>query len=308
MVSKDARVRARFRFAADAVLAGDGTTAASALDEVVAAEPRAAWAWALLAMSGDPQRAGHTHAEAVALVRRHADLATREGRAAMALSGLVDAEGLGGAQLVDPKSPAAAAGRAALAEAGPDAFSAVLLSSLVPWDVDVHEQLDRIDAALSRDARVALLWVARASALAEAGRHAEAAAAARAGLERVPGNAALEHALWRARLAQGEVDEVARAVDERLRARPDDVDARVLLLEVAAARGDRAALWQQAAALLDGPYPRARVARAVAAHALRAPERASDARVREILERALGVLEQAGYGAMVAEARGARGR
>ncbi|MBI1944430.1 MAG: protein kinase [Deltaproteobacteria bacterium] len=303
VVSDDARVRARFRAAADAMLAGDDATAATALAEVTEAEPAAAWPWALLVVTGEAARAGSSHQAALAEVRRLADRSTRAGRAALALAELADARSLASTQPIPPHAQAVAVGMAALTEAGADHFSAVLLASLLPWHHGVQEQLDRIDAALSRDVRIARLWVARSDALTAAGRPAEGALAARAGLERVPGNGALEDALWRARIAQGELDEAERALGERLRARPDDLGARLLLLDVTRARGDEAALWRAATALLDGPYPRAPVARAAARLALGAPT--LDAEARQVLLRALAALEEAGQAQLAAEARAA---
>ena len=303
VVSGDARVRARFRAAADAMLAGDDATAGATLAEVVSAEPGSPWAWALLVVTGETLRAGMSDAAAIAKVRRLADASSRDGRAALALVALAEARSLVGQQPIPPGSPAVRGGQSALDEAGPDAFSAVLLASLLPWTASVQEKLDRIDAGLSRDARVALLWLARADTLTAAGRPTEAAEAAHEGLARVPGNAALEDALLRARIAQGAFDDVEHALRERVRLRPDDLGARLLLLEVARGRGDDGAARVDAERLLDGPFPRAPAARAVARFALVSGDRAAAPAADPLLARALAALDEAGLSSLAASAR-----
>ncbi|MCC7111333.1 MAG: serine/threonine protein kinase [Deltaproteobacteria bacterium] len=306
-VSRDARVRARFRAAADAMLAGDNLTAAAALAEVVQSAPESPWGFALLVLSGESARAGVTHEQALAEVRRRADGATRQGRAALALAALGDARTLAGPQPVPPDSAAAALGRAALDEAGDDAFSAVLFAATLPWRGEVQEKLDRIDAALSRDARVALLWRARAEALRGAARPPEAIAAAQEGLARVPGNVALEDALLRARLAAGEADAVEDLVMARLRAHPEDLDAQLLRLDVAAARGELHLVRAGARHLLEGPFARASAARAVAELALRHLDPATDPVDLELLDRALATLREAGLVRLADSGRTAAG-
>ena len=306
-VSRDARVRARFRAAADAMLAGDNVPATAALAEVVQAAPESPWGFALLVLSGESARAGVTHEQALAEVRQRADATTRQGRAALALAALGDARTLAGPQPIPPDSAAAALGRAALDEAGDDAFSAVLLAATLPWRSEVQEKLDRIDAALSRDARVALLWRARAEALRGAARPPEAIAAAQEGLARVPGNVALEDTLLCARLAAGEVDAVEAQVLARLREHPEDLDLQRLRLDVAAARGELHQVRVGARHLLEGPFARASAARAVADLVLRRLDPATDPSDLELLDRALSTLREAGLVRLADSGRTATG-